>query len=338
MTVKFFKIIQEDDKTPQRIFQGECKPKFFTFLDGQPHITLSVFKSDLKESFQYGKDWDIAEVHCSIRNPADLFNLGLILDVINVNMPHRKSEDKINVCIYWLFGARMDRRIDSTQPNTSDIVVNTLDIYRHFYNCKYEILDIHNAAIFENGDSKFHENEIGEISIWGIFGRAYRDFYSLVAKRTEDTVYLSSFPDIYFPDKGAKERYTTRGQLDQCNVLFGEKVRDPNTGKLSGFQFKSGEKKSDSIIIFDDLCDGGGTFLGHLEVLKQMGYKYIGLYTTHGVYSKGMAVLDPFDAVYSTNSYILGKEFDEDGYPLDNHLGLRKWDKENKYFSYIYLY
>lgn len=318
-------------------FQGECKPKHFAFPDGQPHISISVFKEDIKDSFQYRKDFDRVEVDCSIRNPADLFNLGLILDVINLNLAHRASDDPIIVNIYWLFGARMDRRIDNTQPNTADIVVQTLDTYQHFYNCKYKILDIHNAAIFERGNGKFTENKVGEIPIWGFFGKAYSDFYSKVVLTSgEDySLFLPSFPDIYFPDKGARDRYTGNGQLDSVNVLFGRKKRDPDTGKLSGFEFESGDKKSNSVIIFDDLVDGAGTFLGHFEILKQMGYKHIALYTTHGIYSKGMAVLDRFDAVYSTNSFVLGTILDEDGYPMDNYLRLRKWNREFNSWDFL---
>ena len=308
-------------------FQGECKPKSFTFPDGQPHISLSVFKDDLKEGFQYGKDYNRVEVHLSIRNPGDLFNLGLILDVINLNLAHRTSDDPIIVNIYWLFGARMDRRIDNTQPNTSDIVVQTLDMYQDFYNCKYKTLDVHNAAIFERGNGKFAENKVGEIPIWGLFGKAYSNFYSNTALPRDSQTHLPNFPDIYFPDKGARDRYTGNGQLDSVNVLFGRKKRDPNTGKLSGFEFESGDKKSNSVIVLDDICDGAYTFIGHLEILKQMGYKHIALYTTHGIYSKGMAVLDNFDAVYSTNSFVLGGILDDDGYPMDNYLRLRKWHK-----------
>lgn len=320
MTVKFLKDGQ---------FQGECKPYLFTFPDGQPHISLSIFKPDVK-----GFDYNTVEVHCSLRNPRDLFNLGLVLDVIRANSDTPiKEYNSISVYIYWLFGARMDRRIDNTQPNTSDIVVKTLQMYSDVYGVNYKILDIHNPEIVKCRDKNLME--FGAIPIWGIFGKVYSDFYSSIVNNSDNLEKIPSFPDIYFPDKGAKERYTSNGELNSMNVLFGKKKRDPETGKLSGFEFESGEKKSDSIIIFDDAADGCGTFLGHLEILKSMGYKHIALYTTHGIYSKGMGVLSEFAAVYSTNSFILGEDTDEDGYPKDNCLVVRRWNRESQDWAVI---
>lgn len=292
MTVKFF---------TGGNFEGECKPKMFTFPDGQPHITLSIFKEDIK-----GLDYNKVEVHCSIRNPGDLFNLGLVLDVIRENTKDApKVYSYITVYIYWLFGARMDRRIDESQPNTSDVVVRTLQMYSDAYGVNYKVLDFHNPEILKCRNRNLLE--FSQIPITSYFERVYSDFGN---------------SDIYFPDKGAKDRYS---QVGSFNILFGKKKRDPSTGKLTGFEFESGTKKSNSVIIFDDIADGCGTFLGHFEILKAMGYESIALYTTHGIYSKGIAVLDKFNAVYSTNSFILGKNLDEDGYPTDNNLRLTKW-------------
>lgn len=59
------------------------------------------------------------------------------------------------------------------------------------------------------------------------------------------------------------------------------------------------------VVFVDDLCDGGGTFLGELEVLKE---KYPdGIFTLivcHAVNEQGLRkVLDKFDKVVISNSY-----------------------------------
>jgi phosphoribosylpyrophosphate synthetase len=66
------------------------------------------------------------------------------------------------------------------------------------------------------------------------------------------------------------------------------------------------------VLIVDDICDGGGTFLGisdalgsRLRSLGDVGGDYIlGLYVTHGIFSKGFCdLIEKFDHVYTTDSF-----------------------------------
>ena len=45
------------------------------------------------------------------------------------------------------------------------------------------------------------------------------------------------------------------------------------------------------VLIVDDLTDAGGTFILTAKELLSNGVKEIGLYTTHGIYSKGTEIL-----------------------------------------------
>lgn len=67
------------------------------------------------------------------------------------------------------------------------------------------------------------------------------------------------------------------------------------------------------ITIIDDICDGGGTFLGLKRALKDAGHKgKIFLIVTHGIFSKGLDVLtNEFDMIITTNSY--NEELESDG-------------------------
>ena len=89
--------------------------------------------------------------------------------------------------------------------------------------------------------------------------------------------------------------------LVQCS-----KKRDLQTGKLSGFKIvDDGELiHQNDIVIIDDICDGGGTFLGLLPSLKWYEPKSVTLVVTHGIFSKGVEVLtSAFDKVITTNSW-----------------------------------
>ena len=126
----------------------------------------------------------------------------------------------------------------------------------------------------------------------------------------EDIIWDWKNVTILMPDEGAKNRYNFSGIW---NVKCCSKIRDPKTGELSGFNVPSGLKGT--VLIVDDLCDGGGTFLGiYSEIAKGKTLPdNIYLYTTHGIYSKGIDNLRGwFNRVYCTDSYVYGEKPNED--------------------------
>ncbi len=58
-------------------------------------------------------------------------------------------------------------------------------------------------------------------------------------------------------------------------------------------------------LVVDDICDGGGTFLGLADKFwKQTSISTLDLYVTHGIFSKGVReLLRMYHNVYSTDSY-----------------------------------
>jgi ribose-phosphate pyrophosphokinase len=112
--------------------------------------------------------------------------------------------------------------------------------------------------------------------------------------------------DIVIPDNGASSRVMsltgagtglTGHYIHQCY-----KKRDPQTGALSGFQVPMSGLKGRDLLIIDDLCDGGGTFVGLAKALKAHVASKVFLFVTHGIFSKGLP-LEGIDHVYTTDSY-----------------------------------
>ncbi len=96
---------------------------------------------------------------------------------------------------------------------------------------------------------------------------------------------------VISPDKGAKESVIKIAKHLNVDIYFGDKVRDPETGNLSGFTVDCDDLKGKNVWIVDDICDGGGTFLGLAEELKKRNAGKLGLFVTHGIFSKGEDVL-----------------------------------------------
>lgn len=107
---------------------------------------------------------------------------------------------------------------------------------------------------------------------------------------------------ILLPDEGA-HRYDLSGL--GYPVLQAGKHRDPATGKLSGFSVPPKEEFGGRkmVLIVDDICDGGGTFIGIADAMANHGVDLY-LYVTHGIFSKGLdALASRFRKIYTTDSF-----------------------------------
>jgi len=110
---------------------------------------------------------------------------------------------------------------------------------------------------------------------------------------------------VVSPDAGAEKRALAVSQMLGVPLLHGWKHRDIHTGNLSGFGVEPApDLEGGHVLVVDDLCDGGGTFVGLADVLDQAGFT-ADLYVTHGIFSRGTApLLERFEHVYCTDSVL----------------------------------
>jgi ribose-phosphate pyrophosphokinase len=109
------------------------------------------------------------------------------------------------------------------------------------------------------------------------------------------------------PDSGAMKRtYDIAKRIGYTGtILQATKYRDVVTGAIIKTEVPQiYEGNFDEIIIVDDICDGGRTFIELAKVLKE---QYIDaelyLVVTHGIFSAGLKELTSyFDCIYTTNS------------------------------------
>lgn len=109
------------------------------------------------------------------------------------------------------------------------------------------------------------------------------------------------------PDAGANKKVLAVAKLfGGVDIIHCDKNRDTKTGKITGTKIHcEGTLRHRTLLIVDDICDGGMTFIKIAEVLKQFSAKKIYLYVTHGIFSKGYQPL--FDSgisrIYTTDSF-----------------------------------
>lgn len=247
---------------------GDLAFKTFTFPDGQPHFKLETLD-----------DSGFVEVtiETAIKSSTELFLLVLVSDTLR-----NCGYTSIRLDIRYLLGARMDRAIDSQQPHT------LLAVARVINSCGFSqvrILDVHSEVAI-----RLIRNSVNVLPF-----KVVEQVLTTLGKRLTVS-----------PDKGALPR--VRAFCGYPSIVCG-KTREMATGKLTGFEILEGKDylktpvwEDAACLIIDDICDGGGTFVGLAKELRAAGAKKVFLYVTHGIFSKGPDALVGIDHIYTTDS------------------------------------
>ncbi len=241
----------------------------FQFAGGEPHIKLGNVESNARVIItQRAKSWQ---------------DLGMV--AIAVDALRRAGAGNIALLLPYLPGARQDRVMVPGEPLT-------VKVYCDFLNSlalkRITIFDPHSSV----GPALLSDVEV-------IDNVAFAK--TVLADLPENTLLVS-------PDAGAQKKvYAVAQALDgQYPVIDAGKHRDVRTGELTGFAVYVYDKqiKGEPCLILDDICDGGGTFLGLAKALKQEGAGNLYLAVSHGIFSKGTEVLTKvFKHVYCTDAF-----------------------------------
>lgn len=238
----------------------------FVFSGGEPHIKIreTLFESD----------------EIMITHRVQSFNdMGLI--ILAVDALRRMSVKRINMLLPYFPGARQDRLMTTGEPLTVRVyadLINSLNFET------VTILDPHSEvtpALVNNVRVVTNHQFVGEAT-------AATNDYLLIA-----------------PDAGAiKKIQKLAAFLENENIIECGKVRNVLTGELTGFTVNCDDLESKTCVVVDDICDGGGTFLGLADELKKKNAGRLILIVTHGIFSKGSEFLtNKYDEVICSDAF-----------------------------------
>lgn len=113
-------------------------------------------------------------------------------------------------------------------------------------------------------------------------------------------------PVIIAPDAGAAKKAFCVAQRFALPLVTASKVRDTSTGAILRTELHAPAPLANAdVLIVDDICDGGRTFIELAKVLRSQGAAQVFLYVTHGIFSQGMGVFSGLiDGVFTTNSFM----------------------------------
>ena len=111
------------------------------------------------------------------------------------------------------------------------------------------------------------------------------------------------------PDKGAMARTESiaagfnKLRTTPLPIVYCDKQRDPSTGKILRAKVNATDLGGKTAVLTDDICDGGATFIGIAQSLRELNCRRVVLYVTHGIFSKGLQVFAGLiDEIYTTDS------------------------------------
>lgn len=267
---------------------SEVKYELTTFPDGEPHIKLEEI--DRKDSYR---------VICRITNPSELFILMQVADILD------RQEVQWDLVITYLMTQRMDRVITFNEAFSLKLIAS---IFNGFNCSKIEVLSLHSDVLQRLLPNK----KISEI-----------DEKLRIKFRFEVFNNQSGDKTICYPDNGALTRYRAIDFendyfLDGWSIWLNKKRDLANKGKIISIEFEHiPVNMHKTILISDDLCDAGGTFVWAAKILKErFPDKKLQIFVRHMVNPIGIKNLsENFDDVYFTNSYK-----DWDNLPKNCHL------------------
>jgi ribose-phosphate pyrophosphokinase len=112
------------------------------------------------------------------------------------------------------------------------------------------------------------------------------------------------------PDAGAnKKTQLIAKYLRASEFVRADKIRNLQTGEIMHTQVYGRVQGRDCLIV-DDICDGGATFIALAKALKFIDAKRVGLFVTHGIFSKGKQHLldNGIDDIFVVNDWTKTEE------------------------------
>ena len=235
--------------------------KLKLYPDNQPHINLVNIN-----------EGDEVKVVCSICDTFDLIHLIQCSNALDYLFAKKKE-----LAIPYLMGARFDRLME--RGDSVDLKV---------------VSDLINMCGFE------------KVYLWDV----HSDTATMLIKNSVNVLnsvlvkeYYKEKSVLICPDAGAVKKVGRYLELNDCiiDVVYCIKNRDLTNGNISLKVLEPEKCEGRNCVIIDDLCDGGGTFLGIALQIKPI---HLSLIVTHGVFSKGTKIFESyFNEIICSDSY-----------------------------------
>lgn len=187
-----------------------------------------------------------------------------------------QGADLERLILPYIPGARQDR--SNTEGDVLFTLWSVADMINQRGFSKILVLDPHSNVALEN-----------------VFGAQPYPLEAVAGKMWK------GYTGIIAADKGGRERAQAFAAAMKLPIYYGDKTRDVTDGRLTGFSVDA-LPQGGHFLVVDDICDGGGTFIGLAQEIRKQGC-FADLYVTHGIFAKGTKdLLRYYKNIYTTDS------------------------------------
>ncbi|MBO5004963.1 MAG: hypothetical protein J6D03_06970 [Clostridia bacterium] len=259
----------------ENINKSDIKWHIINFPDGEVSIEID---DEIDHKIDY------IDIYVRITSAEKLFILMQVCDIL------KRHGIEYNIMITYLMSMRMDRVMSWNRPFSLKVVADMI-----------KLCEAHNVYVLEPHSNRTI-TELGGLTMINPMTEIQNNAVNDVLSNTNHVV--------IFPDAGAKERYTNMN-VDNNRIILFDKKRDIETGKILSLEPKKKEisdswiKIVSDITVIDDLCDGGGTFVGIAKYIRTLNPTCkLQILLTHAVNPDGIKNLyEYYDNITITNSY-----------------------------------
>lgn len=203
----------------------------------------------------------------------EFFVLAQIIDALKYSLKGI-CKPKIDLLIPYFPYARQDRVVNDGEANALMVfckALNTLELETIY------TYDPHSLALEQHFDVGKFEYATQE--------ECFKQFAPDIMRTNIDVVIA--------PDAGAVKKAQSIANWLNAELVVCNKTRDKLTGRVTGMTVSNPEllSQAKNILVTDDICDGGATFIAVADCVGTLTQAPLYLFTTHGIYSKGKAVL-----------------------------------------------
>jgi ribose-phosphate pyrophosphokinase len=255
----------------------EVELEFRTYSGGEEHVRI------------LGRPGGTANyvIVARLKSSSDVMRLVLLVDAVR---RWDQTQPRIALHLPYLPYARQDRVCNPGESHAVGAfshIINGLKLHAiQLWDCHSDV----GASLLDNAFNS------GLTEIWTKFCVYDQSFGKVI----DESILVS-------PDAGANKKVYGVARSFNRDFVRADKVRDTATGNIVETQVYGldGHSSERPLLVVDDICDGGRTFIELAKVLENHVHEHVPLYlyVTHGIFSQGYApLLAHYDKIFVANN------------------------------------
>lgn len=260
-----------------KIIKGDLELNYTRFNFPAGEVSIKLDASNYKFRFAPGNITLFARLH----NGDDFIALAMIKDALE-----ELGEKNIELYIPYFNYAQQDRVCDKGESFSLNVfakLINSLNF------SLVAVLDPHSGVL--------NKGLVNKLKV--ITQRNVMEDWIELSNRAKSCIFVA-------PDAGANKKISDLAKyFEHKEFVRADKLRDLTNGKILETIVYKDDFKGQDVMIADDICVGGATFIALAKELKKKNAGKVVLFITHGVFSKGVDELfnSGIDEIWTTNSY-----------------------------------